>query len=350
MLPKPLVSIIIPIYNVEKYLRQCLNSIVNQTYKNIEIILINDETRDNSQQIIDEFAKNDSRIKSVIQKNQGLSGARNTGISLATGDYLMFVDSDDWLSLNTLEICVSALNNNKSDVVLFSYVKEYHNHSQKKFILSENQYFDKEKSKKLHQRIIGLNDKDLQNPSNADSLVTAWGKLYKSEIIKTNNIQFTDCKLIGSEDILFNVKCFYYTQSVEYIHKCLYHYRKNNVISMTTEYRPKLLKQFPIMFDHIEKFLIEKNLKDDYIKAFNNRIAFSIIGLGLNEMSSETSFFVKYKNIKKIVEDFRYKKCIKQLPLNFFPFHWKIFFLCAKSRFIFPLFLMLLAIKKIINK
>lgn len=347
---QPLVSIIIPVYNVEKYLRQCLDSVVNQTYNNFEIIIVNDGTKDNSQQIIDEFVNNDSRIKGVFQKNQGLSGARNTGISVATGEYIMFVDSDDWLNLQTIEFCIDAIQKTNADVVLFSYFKEYQNHSESNFILPENYFFDATECQKLHQRIIGLNGPDLCNPANADSLVTAWGKLYKTEIITQNNLQFTDCKLIGTEDMWFNAQYFLHIKSAIYSNKCLYHYRKINTSSLTSNYKVNLPKQWNYLYDLVENLLVENKLNSNYHAAFQNRISLSLIGLGLNEMSSNNSFLLKFKNINIIISNKKYKLAIQQFPLNYLPLHWKLFFLCAKYQFTFGVFIFLKLIQFILNK
>ncbi len=347
---QPLVSIIIPVYNVEKYLRQCLESIVNQTYTNIEIIIINDGTKDDSGIIISEFESFDKRIKIVNQENQGLSGARNTGILNATGTYLMFVDSDDWLNLNTIKYCIDQLNINQVDVILFSYVKEYDHSSENKFILEKNQLFKETDCQYLHQRIIGLNGKDLTNPEHADSLVTAWGKLYKSEIIKSNNIQFIDCKIVGPEDIMFSVESFYYVKSAFYLHECLYHYRKTNISSITTAYRPKIIFQFPILYNYLEDFLNQKKLHGNYEQAFNNRISMSIVGLGLNEMSSNKSFFEKYKNLKSIISTTRYSKSIAKFQTAYLPIYWKLFYFFCKNKITIGVYGLLFCIHFLLNR
>ena len=112
----PEVSVIIPVYNVEDYIYDCLYSVVNQTFKNIEIIVVNDGTKDDSGKISDEFAKYDSRIKIVNQKNQGLSGARNTGLDTASGNYICFIDSDDWIEANFIESLYNAIKDENADI------------------------------------------------------------------------------------------------------------------------------------------------------------------------------------------------------------------------------------------
>lgn len=136
---EPLISVIVPIYNVEKYLDRCVKSIVGQTFKNLEIILVDDGSPDNCPQICDEWAKKDSRIRVVHRKNGGLSCARNSGLAVATGDYITFIDSDDWIALDTYEYCINLLDKYEgADVVQFNLIlakDELVNISQEKEII-----------------------------------------------------------------------------------------------------------------------------------------------------------------------------------------------------------------------
>ena len=125
MKKQPLISIIIPVYNVERYLAQCLDSVINQTYPNLEIICVNDGTTDSSGQILEQYAQKDGRIVVIVQENQGLSGARNTGLKHVHGKYIMFVDSDDWIELETCEDAVIAAEKHNADLVMWSYVREF---------------------------------------------------------------------------------------------------------------------------------------------------------------------------------------------------------------------------------
>ncbi len=118
------ISVIIPIYNSEKYLSECLESIINQTFKDIEIICINDGSKDNSLNILNEYLKKDNRIIIVNQKNSGVSSARNKGIRLSTGDFISFIDSDDYLDLNVYEKCVQRIIRDNSDIIIFEKKKE----------------------------------------------------------------------------------------------------------------------------------------------------------------------------------------------------------------------------------
>lgn len=345
----PLISIIIPCYNTEKYLPQCLDSIVTQTYNHLEIICVIDGSPDNSLDICKQYAENDSRIVIIEQDNQGLSGARNTGIDVAHGDYIIFVDSDDWMDHTACEKAVKKIEKNNYDLVIWSYIREFTDTQKEKMILGEcDLSFDSEGCKKLHRRIFGLTESELSNPENADSLVTAWGKLYRSELIK--NIKFVDTKEIGTEDALFNCYALKNVKSAYYIAECLNHYRKDNDTSLTSTYKKKLFAQWLHLYDLMELCIADNDLGDDFKQALNNRISMSIIGLGLNELDNKVDFSVKIKNIKTIIASERFREAYKKLTLQYFPIHWKIFFMFAKMNFAAGVFILLSVIKKMIGR
>lgn len=346
---KPLISIVVPIYNVEEYLAKCLDSIVNQTYKNLEIICINDGSTDRSGEILDEYASRDSRIVNLHHTNVGLSETRNKGIKIANGDYMMFVDSDDWIGLTTCEVALSKITEYNSDVVLFPYVREYAEESKKKIIFTEEMIvFDHYESKyKLHRSMLGPLEEELRYPENMDSLVTAWGKLYKANIIKSNDLRFIDTKEIGTEDALFNVYYFGYVNQAVYINEYFSHYRRDNETSLTTQYKPNLFNQWNTLFDYMEKYVEEKDLDSVFSESLDNRIALSIIGLGLNELKSTNDFNTKIKKLEKIMNTPRFKKAIASLPLKYFPMHWKMFFLIVKMNWASGLYLILTVISRL---
>ena len=171
-------SIIIPCYNVVNFVQNCTESIVMQQGFDFEILMINDGSKDNTQQVLENLAEKDFRIKVINQQNQGLSGARNTGIENTTGEYIMFVDADDWLEPNAFELI--SKNFNKEDLFCFSYNRVFDNKILPRKLNIEGT-FD---AAFIQRRIVGLLDQELADPSQIDSLVTAWGKIYKTEIIK----------------------------------------------------------------------------------------------------------------------------------------------------------------------
>ena len=148
MINNPKVSVIVPVYNVEKYLKRCLDSLINQTLKDIEIIVVNDGSTDNSLDILNKYAENDSRIKVIDKENSGVSDCRNIAMKQMKGKYIMFVDSDDWIDNNALEIMYTKIEEEKSDVVMCTYMREFTNHSKEKiFNLPEIELYEKDEIK-----------------------------------------------------------------------------------------------------------------------------------------------------------------------------------------------------------
>ena len=342
MIQQPLVSIIIPVYNVEKYLSQCLESLINQTYSNLELIIINDGSPDSSHLIIDEFVKKDLRIKVVNQKNSGLSLARNAGVKYSTGEFIMFVDSDDWVDLNLVENLINHYLGN--DIVLCSYMRQYDSVKIPRVLDLEGQM----EGSSFQLRLLGLRGVELKDPSQIDSLSTAWGKLYKTIIIKEKHIKFLSTKKIGTEDLLFNIEYSNYVSSGFIVNKPLYNYRRNNETSFTSNYKATLFTLWQNLFSHLGKIISKKEavFKD----ALNNRISLSIIGLGLNELQNPKGFLSAYKNIKLILNNKQFKKASANLELKYFSIHWWLFFAFAKHRFVFGVYLFLRAINYFVNK
>ena len=136
IMKNPLVSIVVPVYNTEKYIRECLNSLIQQSYSHIEIIAVDDGSTDNSLCLLKELSAKDNRLKVFSQSNQGVSAARNLGLSKATGTYIMFVDADDWIDLSTIEECLQAIED--ADVCFFAYVREFSNRSLPKLLFPQN--------------------------------------------------------------------------------------------------------------------------------------------------------------------------------------------------------------------
>ncbi len=350
---KPKISIIVPCYNAQDYISKCVDSIINQTYKYIEIILIDDGSSDNTKRIIENYATKDKRIIVISKDNGGISETRNLGIQKAEGKYLMFIDNDDWIDHNTCELALLEIEKNDADVLMWSYIREYTGKSIKKIIYKEDKIiFDKsDVLNKLYRHQIGLYKEELSQPENTDALSPVWTKLYKASLIKDNNISFYNSTIIGpSEDGLFNLEIFNHAKKVVYISKYFYHYLKINSGSYTKNYKANLHSQWNEVFKLIETNIQKNNLSDDFYEAFNNKKCLSIIGLGLNVCQSDKNNFKKIKELKSIISSSDYRLAYKKLSLKYFPLHWKLFFLSAKMNFATGLYVQLLVIKKIIGR
>lgn len=340
---RPKVSIIIPVYNAENYLEQCLDSVINQSYTNIEIICVNDGSKDNSLEIVEKFSRKDNRIIVISTDNKGTSSARNTGMSVMSGDYFTFIDSDDWYDLNLLEECVQDIEVYNSDIVMFSYISEHKSDSLKRELFDKSTIFKGEDLEILKRRVVAPEGIYLRNPASLDHLSSVCFKVYRSSI--ASDVKFVDLNIIGSsEDTLFNVEIFQRVNCVTYKSDIYYHYRKNTSTQFTSTYRENLWLKYLNLFKMIS------NINGVSPELLNTRIALSIIGLGLNELEAPVSSAVVRKRLKEIITSNIYKNAIKELSFSFFPIHWKLFFSAAKKGKVYLLFVLLKAIKKIISK
>lgn len=233
------VSVIIPVYNVENYLRKCLNSLVNQTLKDIEIIVVNDGTLDNSQEIIDEYVKKyPKKVVSIIQENGGQGAARNTGLLHAKGEYIGYVDSDDYVEENMYEELYKKAKEEDSDIVICgnNVVKENY-----EFLSKED--VDKE-------FLLGK--------------MAVWNKIYKKNIIVDNKIQFRS--KVWYEDLDFTMKVYFSSKKISYVDKLLYNYllregstMNNNNIKRNLE----LIEAFDSLIDYCKDKKIYNKAKDE---------------------------------------------------------------------------------------
>mgnify|MGYP001253867170 CR=1 FL=1 len=347
IMTNPLVSIVVPVYNVCEFLPQCMESLVRQSYPNIEIIAVNDGSTDNSLEILDQYAQEFPQVKIISQDNAGLSAARNTGIASSKGEYLCFVDGDDWVDTDACLKAIEAVLKNNVDIVCWNYVKEYRHNSIHVQCIKVNELYEENTVKNLYRRIVGPIKEELGFPQYLDSLSTVWGKLYKSELIKKNSISFVSTKEIGTEDLLFNVEVFSHIRRAYLMTDCLSHYRKYNLTSLTATYKPNLAVQWTNLQNRVLA-IIGQDV--ELRQAYMNRIALSIIGIGLNECISKASIKRKKERINSYLCGKYPNQALKQLHLKYFPIHWKLFFAIAKYHHIWIFMFLLRIIYEIINK
>lgn len=245
-----LISLIIPVYNVENYLCRCLDSAINQTYKNIEIIIVNDGSTDGSLSIINRYASEDSRIKVINQKNYGLGEARNSGISIASGDYIAFMDSDDWMELDFLEVMYNEAEKSSADITVCGHNMIYNDFSIKK-CLKSGIYTGKNALKSI------ISDKDIKS--------FAWDKLYKTYLFTQNNIEYP--KSMYFEDMATTFKLFYYAEKVSVIDKCLYNYYQRKG-SISKELSVKRICDYMSVTDIMKNFLKYKGIFLEYTNEY----------------------------------------------------------------------------------
>lgn len=227
---QPKVTVVLPIYNVEKYLDRCVESVTSQTYGNLEIILVDDGSPDGCPAMCDNWAKRDHRIKVVHKANAGLGMARNTGLDNATGEYIFFFDSDDYVSPAIVEKCVGSAEENSSDAVIFGYCNAYEDGREEKIPLK-------------------LTKKLFQDGEIRDTLlpgmytykmgfgISAWGKMYRVKTLLDSGVRFRSEREIISEDAYFALEFYSQVHTVSIVDDYLYFYYKRGD-SLSRAYKP----------------------------------------------------------------------------------------------------------------
>lgn len=242
-----LISIIIPVYKVEEYIDECVNSLINQTYKNIEIILVDDGSPDSCGDICEKYKEMDSRIVVLHKKNGGLSDARNAGMQIANGNYFVFVDSDDYVSNKYVEILYNALNKDNADIAVAEMIKFYDNDNPEEFIESEE------------PDVILYSSRDIMNlyfTDKAATMTSAWGKIYKRNLF--NEIQYPKGKL--HEDEFTTYKLMHKAEKIAYVNIPLYFYRQRNNSIINSKYnvrRLDVLDAYKERLDFFKEFYSE---------------------------------------------------------------------------------------------
>lgn len=300
------VSIVVPVYNVALYLAECIESIINQTYKNIEVIIVNDGSTDNSKEICESYEKKDDRIIFITKQNNGAASARNCGLNSVTGEYISFVDSDDILELNYIERLVTTLKENNADIAVCSYYNLYKN------VVKEQVY--------EYQLICCSDEEYLERFLDDWTCGLIWNKLFKVNVIK--NIRFEEGHKIDDE--FFTYRCVMNSKNIVLFNEPLYYYRWRSSsvmreysesqelfiidrLSYLTQRYDNVIKQYPLLkTKYLENLLdnlislkklcctnILKKIYKDIIKKYILHIIFSDISFKLKVFFFINIFFMK---------------------------------------------------------
>lgn len=340
---KPKISIIVPIYNVERYLGHCIESLLNQTMREIEIICVNDGSTDSSLDVLQKYASDDERIIIINQDNSGVSMARNAALKRVRGEYYMFVDSDDWLDWETCQVAYDYAIKENADCLMFSYIKEFGDHSIVSHIF-DNSYILWEKEEvleKFHRRLFGPIGKELSCPQNMDIMVSPCMQLFRTS--KFVHISFVDIREVGTfEDGLYQMVLYKDCERFVYIDYPFYHYLKTNETSVTTCYKADLPEKFQHLWSVIDSYIDSFQLVNIYREALRNRVAISMIGLGLNEIKGHKGGLLQASiGGGKLLNISRIKESVKLLDISDMPLPWKVFFILCKKRLTILLAVML---------
>ena len=321
-----LISVIIPVYNVEEYLSKCIESVINQTYTNLEIILINDGSTDLSGNICDEYSKKDSRIKIIHIENSGVSTARNVGINNANGDWIVFVDSDDWIESNFCENLYDvAMSNKEVDIVCSGYKRIYSdkeeiiNCSKQKITYSAYQYLLK-----------------LLNVQNGYGFCHM--KLIRKKCLR--DIRFNPNIKVG-EDALFNIQLIRNIKKVMIFGEALYNYRFNEN-SLVRKYDENYIKKYFDAMEETQKYLKQEYTGDELVeKNFYNYVSYHVLLIAVNycfnpkngrnflEQKILLKEIYQIELFRKAIDNANYKELSKTRAITLFTIKHKLFILTA---------------------
>lgn len=279
------VSVIIPIYNPGDAIINSLNSVISQDLKEMEIICINDGSTDNSKDILEEYAKRDSRLKIIEQENLGAGSARNKGIETAKGEYILFLDSDDWIEENTCELLYYFAKKYNTDLILFDSL--IHNDES----IKELKFLDENFEEKIFD-YTQIKDKIFDS-----YLGVIWNKFYKTQFLKENNINFPTHKIFN--DVEFHVKTMTLAGKIIYSNNIFYHYNNTSHFSLQKEYvGSKHSIIFCDVIIGVKKFLnstqMMNNLKEEFINYFLSELQIKLYHI---DRKYKSEYFLKIKEI-----------------------------------------------------
>ena len=308
---KDKISVIVPVYNVEKYLNRCVESIINQTYKNLEIILIDDGSTDASSQMCDAYE--DNRIVVIHKENEGLGLSRNVGISKATGEYILFVDSDDYLDEDMIENLYTDMKENNADTCIGGYKRVYADRVEEyKNIYAGQVFYDEEIISNVLVKMFGKYGKIDDHIE-----MSVWKVLFSRDIIINNNIKFPSEKEFISEDIIFDTA--YYPKSKRL---CIsgdigYNYC-DNFGSLTTKYNPRRFELQEKLFLELKKRTNELGIYElSKQRMLNTLIAIARYSIKLEQKYADVNGVkVSKKNIQKICSSSILKEAFREYQDN----------------------------------
>lgn len=315
-----MISIIVPIYKVEKYLKRCVDSILNQTFTDFELILVDDGSSDNCPAICDEYAKKDPRVKVIHKQNGGLINARKSGLKIASGEYIGFVDGDDWIEPDTYQNFADMIKKYSPDMVLSDFYYDNGTELSNSNQLFDQEFYDKTALKeKLYPKMLfsGQYYKFGVNPC-------CWSKVYKKELLKENLPQ-VDGRIKMGEDAAFTYPCLLDAESVATVKKPSYHYIQNPQ-SMTNSYDETLKDIIFLPYVHIKEKCRECGT------GLGNQPDYYLLYLANFLIRNETAAKDPSEGIKALILNDDIVKAAQNVNLSILPLHTKVFATALKIK------------------
>ena len=330
----PLVSVVVPVYNAARTLEKCVDSLTSQIFDDVEILLINNGSTDNSLDVCKEIAEKDSRIKVIDISEKGVSAARNRGIEFATGEFVTFVDADDWIDPDVCKLFADL--NAKHNYDLFCYSAQYH----KKGKITTTHLFGKDiellsqnQKEELQIKVFAPQAPIFDYKTNTRFAGSAWGKFYKREILLNNNLRFATETII-SEDVLFNTLSLDFFHKIGYTKQCFYHYEQSKG-SAQNRYRPNSDKYFIFVVKKIQEWLQNTGKDQRFVDAANCLFVHYLFGIlkeDLCHKDNPDDKNVPQSHLYSILSESVFVDVLRNVKWNYFSFTEKILVLMLKLK------------------
>lgn len=339
----PLVSVIVPVYNAARTLEKCVDSLTSQIFDDVEILLINNGSTDKSLDVCKEIAEKDSRIKVIDISEKGVSAARNKGIEFATGEFVTFVDADDWIDPDVCKLFADL--NAKHNYDLFCYSAQYH----KKGKITTTHLFGKDiellsqnQKEELQIKVFAPQAPIFDYKTNTRFAGSACGKFYKREILLNNNLRFATETII-SEDVLFNTLSLDFFHKIGYTKQCFYYYEQSKG-SAQNRYRPNSDKYFIFVVKKIQEWLQNTGKDQRFVDAANCLFVHYLFGIlkeDLCHKDNRLSYAERKKAFKQVLSKGELWFPLVDVNNNFFSFPERMLvWLLKKKQFDITFFLM----------
>lgn len=319
------ISVIIPVYNVEQYLRQCLDSVINQKFHDMEIILVNDGSTDDSLSICQEYREKDKRIVLIDQKNAGLAAARQAGLEYAGGEYVTFVDSDDWLEVEMYEKMYQAAAESGAEIV---FCNVYRNESKKEAPYLPSGFYDRQAMiQNIFPRLLAGFDKD-----GCENTIRwcNWLRLYKKSLIDKNHIRF-DKRFRRSQDLPFTFECTLHAGSYYYLGEDYLYHNRMNYDSLSKGYTKNMWQLIKPLILYLQN-VVDNYQEYDFQEQMNRRAALFVFECCENENkpNNKRKLWQRLKTIREIMHDSDAKRWVKEMNVEGMRKVNKIYALCFK--------------------
>lgn len=331
-----LISVIVPVYNVEKYLKQCVNSLISQTYTNIEILLIDDGSKDSSGTLCDRLAEKDARIKVFHKENEGLGLTRNYGLERMNGQYVTFIDSDDYAEPDMIEKLYNGLIENKVDVCKCGFKRVDDSKTVLALLTYKDEIFpDSDAAKVYLARILG------SAPEKSDSIeMCVCGVLFSTPHIREHQIKFPSERVLISEDLIFDIEYMQYAQGACTISYNGYNYRVNPV-SLSKGYRVDRFDATCIFYKYVRNRLEQLGYSRDVMLRLS-RLHFVYFRMCVKQecANRQLTFKEALRNIRRICSSGLVQTLIREYPVNLLGTSQMVFLLLLKHKMAFMLYIL----------